>query len=91
MHAADVAHGEAVDLDDSSWEVAKVHAEGSREGLWYRALVEIPKDLNGYDLTGAKIWFDFNIDIGGGSGSEIVYFNGRRVAMGENLEPHGPV
>ena len=54
--------------------------------MWYRAWVEVPKDLHGYDITGSKIWFDFNIDIGGGSGPEIVYFNGRRVAMGENLE-----
>src|SRR5579863_5735782 len=87
MHAADIAHGEAVDLDDSSWEVAKVHSEGPREGVWYRALVEVPKDVNGYDVTGAKIWFEFNIDIGGGSGAEIIYFNGHRVAMGEDLEP----
>ena len=86
MHAADMAHGEATDLDDSGWEVAKVHAEGPKTGLWYRAWVEVPKDIHGYDITGSKIWFDFNIDIGGGSGPEIVYFNGRRVAMGENLE-----
>ena len=85
-HPADVAHGEAVNLDDSAWEAAKVHAEGPREGVWYRGWVEVPKDVNGYDVTGAKIWFDFNIDIGGGSGSEIIYFNGRRVAMGEDLE-----
>jgi alpha-mannosidase len=86
MHSADIAHGEAVNLDDSGWDLAKLHAEGPREAVWYRATIEVPKDLNGYDLTGAKIWFDFNIDIGGGSGSEIVYFNGRRVAMGEDLE-----
>jgi len=87
MHATDLAHGEAVTLDDSAWEVAKVHAEGPRTGVWYRAWVEIPKDVNGYDVTGAKIWFAFNIDIGGGSGSEIIYVDGRRVAMGEDLEP----
>ncbi len=86
-HTADVAHGESTDLDDSGWAVAKIHAEGSREGVWYRAWIEVPKDLHGYDLTGAKIWFEFDIDIGGGSGAEIVYFNGRRVAMGEDLEP----
>jgi alpha-mannosidase len=86
MHPSDIAHGEAPNLDDSAWEVAKVHAEGPRAGVWYRAWVEVPKDLHGYDLTGAKILFDFNIDIGGGSGSEIIYVNGRRVAMGEDLE-----
>ena len=88
VHATDLAHGEAVDLDDSSvGSVAKVHSEGPREGVWYRTLVEVPKDVNGYDVTGAKIWFEFNIDIGGGSGAEIIYFNGHRVAMGEDLEP----
>ncbi len=87
VHSADIAHGEAPNLDDSSWEVAKVHAEGPKEAVWYRGWVEVPKDVNGYDVTGAKIWFEFNIDIGGGSGAEIIYVNGRRVAMGEDLEP----
>src|SRR5579872_1812036 len=87
VHSADIAHGEATDLDDSGWEVAKLHAEGPKTGLWYRAWIEVPKDLNGYDLTGSTISFEFDIDIGGGSGAEIVYFNGRRVAMGEDLEP----
>ena len=72
VHSADIAHGEATDLDDSGWEVAKVHAEGPKTGLWYRAWVEVPKDLNGYDLTGSKISFEFDIDIGGGSGAEIL-------------------
>ena len=87
MHPTDLAHGEGVNLDDSAWEVAKVHAEGPRAGVWYRAWVQIPKDVNGYDITGAKIWFAFNIDIGGGSGAEIIYVDCRRVAMGEDLEP----
>src|SRR6185437_5698211 len=59
-HVGNIAHGEAVGLDDSSWAVAKPGSEGGTDAVWYRQLVEIPKTLNGYDLTGARIWFKFN-------------------------------
>ena len=48
--------------------------------------MEVPQTLNGYDLTGARIWFQFHADANGPM-PEIVYFNGRRVALGEDLEP----
>jgi alpha-mannosidase len=32
------------------------------------------------------VWFDFQDDANGPA-MEIVYFNGRRVAMGDDLEP----
>ncbi|MGA3104945.1 MAG: glycoside hydrolase family 38 C-terminal domain-containing protein [Terriglobales bacterium] len=86
IHEGDVPHGEAVDLDDSSWKVVGPNSVGPHEAVWYRRLIEIPKTLNGYDLTGAKIWFDFQDDANGPA-TQIVYFNGRRVAMGDDLEP----
>jgi alpha-mannosidase len=86
IHAGDVAHGEAIDLDDSSWEQVGAGSVAPYDAVWYRRLVEIPKTLNGYDLTGSKIWFDFQYDANGPV-TEIVYFNGRRVAMGDDLEP----
>ena len=85
-HVADMAHGEAVELDDSSWEMAHLPAQMSREALWYRAWVEVPKDVHGYDVTGARIWFSFHV-WSDGNWTRIVYFNGRRVALGEDLEP----
>ena len=49
-------------------------------------MIEVPKTFNGYDLTGSRIWFHFVANANGPM-PEIVYFNGRRVAMGEDLEP----
>ncbi len=46
----------------------------------------MPETLNGYDLTGARIWFQFHADANGPM-PEILYFNGRRVALGDDLEP----
>ena len=85
-HAGDVPHGESVSLDDSSWEVVKGNTQAPTDAVWYRRWIEVPKTLNGYDLTGAKIWFQFQI-YANGPMPEIVYFNGRRVALGEDLEP----
>jgi alpha-mannosidase len=86
FHAGDMAHGESTDLDDSSWPVVKAKAEGSLEAEWFRRWVEVPQDLHGYDLTGARIWFKFSADANGPM-PEIIYFNGRRVALGDDLEP----
>ena len=54
--------------------------------MWFRRWVEVPKNLNGYDLTGSQIWFQFQADVNGPM-TTIVYVDGRRVAMGEELEP----
>ena len=54
--------------------------------LWFRQWVEVPKNLDGYDLTGTRIWFRFEAWVNGPL-PQIVYFNGRRVAMGDDLEP----
>ena len=86
FHDGDVEHGEAVDLDDSSWPIVKPRVDASSEAVWYRRLVEVPKTLDGYDLTGSRIWFHFLANANGPI-PQIIYFNGRRVAMGEDLEP----
>ncbi len=85
FHAGDVAHGEAVSLDDSSWTVVKKDSQAPQDAVWYRRWIEVPPTLNGYDLTGTKLWFRFAAS-GNGPIPQIVYFNGRRVAMGEDLE-----
>ncbi len=86
FHSGDVPHGESVDLDDSSWQVVKPGFESSGEASWYRRLVEVPKTLNGYDLTDTRIWFRFSAGANGPV-PQIIYFNGRRVALGDDLEP----
>lgn len=86
MHAGDLPHGESANLDDSSWQAVKSGAKVTGEALWFRRWIEVPRDFHGYDLTGARIWFDFNAH-GEGTIPEIVYFDGRRVALGDDLEP----
>jgi alpha-mannosidase len=91
FHGGDLAHGEAVSLDDSAWPLAEPHSKTSRgkapkDAVWYRREIEVPKTLNGYDISGARIWFQFEADANGPM-PEIIYFNGRRVALGDDLEP----
>ncbi len=85
-HAGDVPHAEDPTLDDSSWPVAKTNAEYPNEAVWFRQWIEVPKNLEGYDLTGTRIWFRFEAWANGPM-PQIIYFNGRRVAMGDDLEP----
>jgi alpha-mannosidase len=85
-HVGDLAHGEDPALNDSSWPEAKPHSKAPNEAVWYRRMIEVPKTLNGYDLTGARIWFQFRANANGPV-PEIIYFNGRRVALGDDLEP----
>jgi alpha-mannosidase len=85
FHAGDVAHGESPALDDSSWESVEPKSTASKDAVWYRQTIEIPKTLGGYDLTGTQVNFRFRADANGPM-PEILYFNGRRVAMGDDLE-----
>ena len=85
-HAADMPHGEDPNLDDSSWSVAESNRDLGTEAIWFRSWIEIPKSLVGYDLTGAAIWFHASIDSHLPL-TQIIYVNGRRIAMGDNIEP----
>ena len=85
-HAGDLPHGEDVGLDDSSWAVVKNRTQAPADAVWYRRWITVPPTLDGYDLTGTKLWFRFSASANGPI-TEIVYFNGRRVAMGDDLEP----
>jgi alpha-mannosidase len=86
IHAGDLAHGEDPNLDDSAWDTIAPGAVAPRDSVWFRQSFTVPDNLNGYDLTGSRIWFQFHVD-GDGPMPEILYFNGRRVALGEDLEP----
>ena len=85
-HQGDIAHGESTTLDDASWPQVKAPSDSSTTAVWYRQWIEVPKTLSGYDLTGARIWFQFRAEANGPM-PEIIYFNGRRVALGDDLEP----
>jgi len=86
MHSGDLTHGEAVGLDESGWQPVALREKAPTDAVWFRQTVQIPDTLNGYDLTGARIWFQFHADANGPM-PEMIYYNGRRVAMGEDLEP----
>jgi alpha-mannosidase len=86
MHSGDLTHGEAIGLDESDWQPVVLREKAPTEAVWFRQTVQVPDTLNGYDLTGARIWFQFHADANGPM-PEMIYYNGRRVAMGEDLEP----
>ena len=86
FHAGDLMHGESLTLDDSAWPIVKTDEKTPEDAGWFRRTIELPKTLNGYDLTGARIWFQF-VAWANGPMPEIVYFNGRRVALGDDIEP----
>jgi alpha-mannosidase len=86
FRAGDIPHGESPTLDDSSWTLAKPRSKAPTDAVWYRRTIEVPKTLNGYDITGSRIWFQFRAEANGPM-PEIIYFNGRRVALGDDLEP----
>jgi alpha-mannosidase len=86
MHEGDLPHGEAVSMDESTWQPVSLTTKASSDAVWVRQTYEIPETLKGYDLTGARIWFQFHANANGPI-PQIVYFNGRRVAMGDDLEP----
>src|SRR5579863_8504589 len=85
-HSGDLAHGEAVDLDESGWTPIAPKSKSPNESAWFRQTYEVPQTLHGYDLTGVRIWFQFHASANGPM-PEIIYFNGRRVALGDDLEP----
>jgi alpha-mannosidase len=93
FEVTDMPHAEGAIFDDSKWQQAPEQAELSKRGftlagdaVWFRTTLTVPTLLHGYDLTGARVWFQFHVDANGPV-PMIVYFNGRRVAMGEDLEP----
>ncbi|MGB8258871.1 MAG: glycoside hydrolase family 38 C-terminal domain-containing protein [Terracidiphilus sp.] len=86
MHAGDLAHGEAANLDESGWQPIARDTKASNDAVWFRQTYTVPRTLHGYDLTGARIWFQFHANANGPM-PQILYFNGRRTAMGDDLEP----
>ena len=92
FHAGDLPHGESPALDDSAWPLVAApttragQVKAPKDAVWYRRTIGVPMTLNGYDITWARIWFQFRA-YANGPMPEIIYFNGRRVALGDDLEP----
>ena len=88
-HEGPVEHGESPDLKTTEWKAVHIPFYASRREVWLRRWVEVPKTLNGYDLTGTRI--SFQIDVGGeGPGRgylyETIYLNGDRILEGTHLD-----
>jgi alpha-mannosidase len=83
-HVGDVQGGEGLTLDDSSWQQTESQSPiQTTDVVWLRKKIEIPSALDGYDLTGARLWIR-NMS---GNSSVSVFFNGERVAAGDSMEP----
>ncbi len=85
MHVGDLAHGESPTVDDSAWQAVSAPFTGSKDALWFRREITIPRTLHGYNLTGTDVSFQFEADANGPM-PEIIYLDGRRVALGDDLE-----
>jgi alpha-mannosidase len=85
LHNGDVAHGESITLDDANWDETGAGKAFTEDSVWLRRWIEVPPTVHGYDLTGTRIWLALQFKASTPL-TEIVYFNGKRVAMGESLE-----
>ena len=77
-HAADLAHGEDPALSTSDWTEVKLKQDW-QDSRWLRRSLEVPAQLNGYSLQGARIALDLHV----GSDDAIqvsVFANGSMVA-----------
>jgi alpha-mannosidase len=83
-HIGMIPHGEDIHLDDNSWDVVRPRTSGPMDAMWYRRWIEVPKSLNGCDFTGSRI--TLRLSTAPNIMTVILYIDGRRSAMGEDLE-----
>ena len=82
-HVGDVPKGQSLSFDDSSWQtIQPPYRSNTTDVIWLRGQIEVPKLLDGYDLTGARLWIE-----GWRNEGLAVFFNAERVAQGEGMEP----
>lgn len=86
FHEGDIPNGEDPRLDDRSWTPVAPNFAWTTGTVWFRRTLEVPKTFHGYDLTGAALSFQFRADSEDFT-PQIIYYNGARIAMGEDLEP----
>ncbi len=85
FHEGDVPHGESPALDDSGWQTVQAKSNAGKEAVWYRRVIQVPAALHGYNLAGTDVSFRFRASANGPM-PQIIYFDGRRVALGDDLE-----
>ena len=83
FHIGDVQGAQSPAFDDSSWQQKLSNSRfQTADIVWVRVKIVIPAAFNGYDLTGARLWIRNT-----SSDGIDFFFNGRRVAAGESMEP----
>ncbi len=61
---AAVPDGAALSLPTADWQVLKLGEAWPGGGAWFRASVQIPAALHGYDLTDSRVRARFRVDVG---------------------------
>lgn len=89
FHDADIPHGEDPSLNDSSWQAVDLDYSAQRgnsgpERGWHRATVEVPSNVGGKDISGARLKPAVRFSKDG-----RVFLNGGLVAQGggRTLDP----
>jgi len=85
-HPGDLAHGEDPAQTDGRWKPVHEDDKVGTSGVWMRTKFQVPRTWKGYDLTGASLVVSFQM-LQAGTTPAILYLNGRRIAMGSDLEP----
>jgi alpha-mannosidase len=83
-HPGDLPHGENPGIDGGDWKPWSGELHPGKAALWVRGTVEVP--AAGYNLDGAGLYFHMHPGPNGTT-EQIVYLDGRRIAMGTDLEP----
>ena len=88
-HEGAVLNGESSALSTADWKTVSIPFVAPRQEVWLRRWVKVPKTLNGYDLTGARLSFQMEV---GGDGPGHGYLLGETrsmVALRALLEARG--
>jgi alpha-mannosidase len=88
LHEGPLAPGEDAATSTEGWKDVRIPFVSSSGEVWIRRLVEIPKTLNGYDLTGANVSFYLMVGADGpghGYAYETIYYNGKKVVEGTHI------
>ena len=86
VHTGDIAHGESTSLDDSAWPLVTNNKNFPAEAVWFRQWVEVPAQAAWLRPDRRAHLVSF-LATANGPVPEIIYFDGRRVALGDAMEP----
>ncbi|MGA3213357.1 MAG: glycoside hydrolase family 38 C-terminal domain-containing protein, partial [Terriglobales bacterium] len=62
VHDSNLPHGEDTNISDSGWETVRINDKWTSGSRWLRHTLEVPEQLNGYDLRGARLDLDLFLD-----------------------------